>query len=115
MQARLLRAIQEGEVRPVGSSEPIKVDVRLLAATHRDLEADQAAGRFREDLYYRLQVLVAHLPPLRERAEDIRLLCDYMLERISRERGSGLIQLSPEVLESFERCSPARRRCGSTT
>jgi Nif-specific regulatory protein len=105
MQAKLLRAIQAGEIRPVGSNEAFKVDVRLLAATHRDLEADQAAGRFREDLYYRLQVLVAHLPPLRERAEDIRLLCDHMLERISRERGKGLIHLAPEVLERFERYS----------
>jgi Nif-specific regulatory protein len=102
MQAKLLRAIQTGEIRPVGGNGSFHVDVRLLAATHRDLEADQAAGRFREDLYYRLQVLVAQIPPLRERPEDIRPLCDHLLGRIARERGSGPVRLEPEVLERLE-------------
>ncbi|MFC5771732.1 sigma-54 interaction domain-containing protein [Thauera sinica] len=82
-QVRLLRALQEKEITPLGASHPAKVDVRVIAATHRDLQADVAAGRFREDLFHRLAVGVLRLPPLRARGEDLNLLIDYFLERIN--------------------------------
>ena len=79
-QAKLLRAIQQKEVTPVGESTPIKVDVRILAATHRDLMADVAAGRFREDLFHRLAVGIIRLPSLRERTGDIDFLAGHFLD-----------------------------------
>ncbi len=103
MQARLLRVLEEGEVRKVGASRSIHVDVRVLAATHRDLAAEVAAGRFREDLLYRLQVLVVQLPALRDRAGDVALLAEHFLERIARERGRKPPRLERDVLELLER------------
>lgn len=84
-QVRLLRALQAKEVMPVGSSKPVSVDVRIVAATHRDLMADVAAGRFREDLFHRLAVGILRLPPLRDRHGDIELLIDHFLNQINQE------------------------------
>jgi transcriptional regulator with GAF, ATPase, and Fis domain len=104
MQARLLRVIQEGEVRRVGGERRVHVDVRLVAATHRTLPDEVKAGRFREDLLYRLQVLVIHLPPLRERPGDITLLVEHFLERIGKERGRPISELRSAVMERLEHC-----------
>ena len=83
MQSRLLRVIQEREIQPVGSDQTIKVDVRILVATHRDLARDVEQGRFRQDLFYRLNVVALRLPPLRERVEDIPLLAGYFLKKFA--------------------------------
>lgn len=99
VQARLLRVLQEGEVRPVGEDKPVKVDVRLLAATHRDLAAEVKAGRFREDLYYRLKVVHLHVPSLRERPEDLPVLARHFLQRAAKSFGVPNVQLTPDVLE----------------
>jgi len=96
LQVKLLRAIQERRVRPVGASEDIEVDVRLLAATNRDLALEVRTGKFREDLYYRLNVIQIQVPPLRERREDIQALADQFLARFAAERGHAL-RLSAEA------------------
>jgi two-component system response regulator HupR/HoxA len=93
-QVKLLRALQEGEIRPLGSPRPVAVDVRLVAATHRDLEADVAAGRFREDLYYRIAGMTLHLPPLRERPQDVVPIAEGLL----RAHGSAQARLSARAL-----------------
>lgn len=85
MQAKLLRAIQERKIRPLGATDEQAVDVRFVSATHRDLAAEVAAGRFREDLYYRLNVIGVQVPPLRERREDIPAIADALLQRISQQ------------------------------
>jgi two-component system, NtrC family, response regulator PilR len=87
MQSKLLRAIQERSVRPVGAVSEQAVNVRLLSATHKDLGAEVQAGRFRQDLYYRLNVIQIRVPPLRERLEDLPAICERVLERISRDAG----------------------------
>lgn len=98
MQAKLLRVLQEKEVRPVGSNEKVNVDVRVIAATNRDLEAAYRAGTFRKDLYFRLNVVTVHLPPLRDRRSDIPVLVHHFLERYA--KGSQ-IQVTPAAMKSL--------------
>jgi DNA-binding NtrC family response regulator len=97
-QVKLLRAIQEGEVEPVGARKPVKVDVRLISATNRDLIADVKTGRFREDLFYRLHVFPMTVPPLRERATDIPALARHFLARFAAEEGKRIRLVTPEAL-----------------
>jgi DNA-binding NtrC family response regulator len=96
LQARLLRALQEGTIRRVGANEPIAVDVRVVAATNRDLESAVKQGSFRADLYYRLHVVSIVIPPLRERREDIPLLAEHFAQKHGRAEGSAI---SPEARE----------------
>jgi two-component system response regulator HydG len=97
-QVRLLRAIQEREVIPVGATKAVPVEVRIIAATNRDLEEEITRGAFRSDLYYRLNVIQLHLPPLRERPEDVTLLASYFLEKLTNQDGRR-VSLSEEALE----------------
>jgi DNA-binding NtrC family response regulator len=97
-QVKLLRAIQEGEVEPVGARKAIKVDVRIVSATNRDLIADVKAGRFREDLFYRLHVFPITVPPLRERPADIPALTRHFLARFAAEEGKRIRLITPEAL-----------------
>ncbi len=101
-QVKLLRVIQEREFRRVGGNQDVKVDVRIIAATNRDLEKAVADGAFREDLYYRLDVIPIRLPPLRERASDIPLLAQHFLEQLSRESGKTIPALTPEAIRILQ-------------
>ncbi len=98
MQAQLLRTLQDGEVRPVGGTESIRVDVRLVCATNKDLEDEVKAGRFREDLYFRINVVTVHLPPLRERREDIPSLVAHFLSKTARRERREVAAMSQEAL-----------------
>ena len=100
-QARLLRVLQEGEVRPIGSTESQKVDVRLVAATHRNLAQLCREGRFRDDLYYRINVVQLTLPPLRDRGKDIIALAENLLQRYCQEMAKPLLALTPEAIQSI--------------
>jgi DNA-binding NtrC family response regulator len=102
-QVKLLRTLESGEVRRLGENAPRMVDVRIVAATHRDLQALVAEGRFREDLYYRLNVVQLELPPLRERREDIGLLSSYFLDRAARRQGREGLSFSKEAMALLER------------
>jgi two-component system response regulator PilR (NtrC family) len=103
MQVKLLRAIQEKSVRPVGAQTEVKVDVRILSATHRNLHDLVALGKFRQDLYYRLNVIELHMPSLRERAEDIPLLAGQLCARLAGNLGMAPPRLTPEALETLGR------------
>lgn len=102
MQVKLLRVIQEKAVRAVGGQQEVAVDVRILCATHKDLAAEVAAGRFRQDLYYRLNVIELRVPPLRERREDIPLLTDRVLKRLAGDSGLTAASVSADALEKLK-------------
>ena len=99
LQAKMLRVLQEQAFERVGGSETIRTDVRLIAATHRDLKAWSAEGKFRPELYYRLGVFTMHLPPLRERGDDLPMLMRHYLRRFSRELGREVREIAPEAME----------------
>ncbi len=103
LQAKLLRAIQEGEIQPLGSDHCETVDVRFLAATNRDLAAEVTAGRFREDLYWRLNVISIHLPPLRERVEDLPALANYFTRRYALKNHKTVKGITPGALNLISR------------
>jgi two-component system, NtrC family, response regulator GlrR len=99
LQVKLLRVLQERHVRPVGSTQSFEVDVRLISATHRNIEAEMAAGNFRDDLYYRLNVVALHLPSLSERREDIPLLAGHFLAQIAEKYQRNISGFAPEAIE----------------
>jgi DNA-binding NtrC family response regulator len=102
IQVKLLRVLQDGSYSRVGSNETQKGDVRIITATNKDLAAEVSAGRFREDLYYRLNVVEVRIPPLRERKEDIPLLAEFFLQRITRKNGMARIRLSQEAISALQ-------------
>lgn len=105
LQVKLLRVLQERAVRPVGAAQSIAVDVRIVSATHRDLDAAMEAGQFREDLYYRLNVVTLTLPPLSARREDIPLLANHFLQRLSTKYGKRLSGFAPEAIKALTTAS----------
>lgn len=102
IQVKLLRVLQEGTFSRVGSNETCATDVRIIAATHKNLTDEVAAGRFREDLYYRLNVVEILIPPLRERLEDVPLLAEFFLQRITRKNGMARIRLTAEAINTLQ-------------
>src|SRR5208283_5057470 len=102
VQIALLRVLQEREIERVGSSKSISIDVRVLAATHRDLSALVAEGKFREDLLYRLNVVPIEMPPLRERVPDIPLLLEYFIDRFGKRAGKKFKAIDKKSLKLFE-------------
>ena len=103
LQVKLLRFLQERAVRPVGAAHEIPVDVRVLAATNRDIDGDVASGRFRQDLFYRLNVIRLHIPPLRDRREDLGPLVEHFLARFSAEMGKAVTGLTPDAARVLNR------------
>ncbi len=101
MQVKLLRVLEEGEIRRIGSNDPIKVDVRILSATHKNLRAEVEEGKFRRDLYYRLDVLRVHLPPLRDRDGDVTLLAKHFLDKYVHRSGKQLGALTPRAIQAL--------------
>ena len=102
LQCKLLRVLQDGEFERLGSSRTIKTDVRIIAATNRILEQEVTSGRFREDLYYRLNVFPITLPPLRERAEDIPLLVDHFVAKFNKKIGKKIATVSKSTLNALQ-------------
>jgi len=105
LQPKLLRAVQEQEFERLGSVKTIHVDVRIIAATHRDLRAMIREGKFREDLFYRLNVFPIEIPPLRERREDIPLLADYFVSKLSPQMGKKIKPISPQAMDLLANAS----------
>lgn len=105
MQIKLLRVLQEGEFERVGGTETIKVDVRIIAATNKDLEEEIANNRFRQDLYYRLNVIPIHVPPLQERKDDIRLLVNHFLVKFNKIHGKKIERVEEDALDALEEYS----------
>ncbi len=103
LQVKLLRVLQERTVRPVGASREVPIDVRVLAATNRDVEADVASGKFRQDLYYRLNVIRLHIPALRDHREDLAPLVERFVQRFSAEMGKVVTGLTPDVFRVLDR------------
>jgi transcriptional regulator with PAS, ATPase and Fis domain len=104
MQVRLLRVLQDGEIRPLGSSETRKVNVRIIAATNKDLEKAVADGRFREDLYYRLRVVQIEVPPLRDRREDVPALAHHFLDRVTKHMGREIKGFTNAAMDRLVAC-----------
>jgi DNA-binding NtrC family response regulator len=102
LQMKLLRVLQEHEVERVGTSKKIKLNVRVISATNANIEQEVRAGKFREDLYYRLNVIPILLPPLRERREDIPLLARHFLQKSCKDLGRPLMSLSPDAMQALE-------------
>jgi two-component system, NtrC family, response regulator HupR/HoxA len=110
-QVKLLRVLQEGEIRPLGAQRTRKVDVRVIAATNRDLAGEVGAGRFRRDLYYRLAAFPVHLPPLRDRPMDLAPIAGRLLREVNRQFGRRVAGFAPEVLAAFRaHCWPGNVR-----
>jgi len=103
LQAKLLRALQEHEIEPVGSNQLMPVNIRVIAATSRNLTREIAAGRFRADLYYRLNVVTLNIPPLRDRLDDLPLLCEFLADHICRQLSLPAHDVSPDILERLRR------------
>jgi transcriptional regulator with PAS, ATPase and Fis domain len=103
-QAKLLRAIEQKEVLPVGANEPVTVEARVLAATNKDLHKEVEQGRFREDLYYRLNVVSIHVPPLRERREDIPDLVEFLLAKHTKTLGKRISGVTHETMQILMAC-----------
>lgn len=105
MQVKLLRALQEGEIESVGSTAPVNVDVRIIAATNRPLEKMMEEKRFREDLFYRINVVPFMVPPLRDRLEDLSILIDYFIKKITKKSGKRISAIDDNVIEKFHQYS----------
>jgi two-component system nitrogen regulation response regulator GlnG len=101
LQAKMLRVLQEQSFERVGGSETVTTNVRIISATHRDLKAHAAEGKFRSDLYYRLGVFTVHLPPLRERGEDLAILVQHFLRRFNKQLGRDIREVSPESIDQL--------------
>jgi chemotaxis protein methyltransferase CheR len=112
LQTKLLQVLEHGEFERLGSSRTIKVDVRVIAATNRDLDEEVRKGRFRADLFYRLNVFPITVPPLRQRAEDIPLLTRFFVEKVSKRMGKPIEQISKRTARMLKDYSRERTRAG---
>lgn len=99
LQSKLLRVLEDHEIRPVGGTQSIKIDIRFISATNKDIENEVKDGKFREDLFYRINVITIKLPPLRERKEDIELLVRYFIQKYSKELGKAVSDIDAEALK----------------